>query len=64
MIVGEGLVGVLIAGIVAFPADSRCRWSATTSPRARHSGSVAWRSSLAVLLLYRWIEGLARRAIA
>ncbi|WP_159015414.1 OPT family oligopeptide transporter [Cognatiluteimonas profundi] len=63
MIVGEGLVGVLIAGIVAFKLFplSLVGDQFAAGP-ALWIGGVAF--VLAVLLLYRWIEGLSRRAIA
>jgi putative OPT family oligopeptide transporter len=63
MIVGEGLVGVLIAGIVAFKLIplSLVGDDFAAGP-AVWIGGVAF--VLAVLLLYRWVEGLARRAIA
>ena len=62
MIVGEGLVGVLIAGIVAFKLIplSLVGDEFAAGP-ALWIGGAAF--VLAVLLLYRWIEGLARRAI-
>ena len=62
MIVGEGLVGVLIAGIVAFKLIplSLVGDDFAAGP-ALWIGGAAF--VLAVLLLYRWIEGLARRAI-
>jgi len=63
MIVGEGLVGVLIAGIVAFKLFplSLVGDDFAAGP-ALWIGGVAF--VLAVFLLYRWIEGLGRRAIA
>jgi putative OPT family oligopeptide transporter len=62
MIVGEGLVGVLIAGIVAFKLIplSLVGDDFAAGP-AVWIGAIAF--VLALLLLYRWVEGLARRAI-
>ena len=62
MIVGEGLVGVLIAGIVAFKLFplSLVGDDFAAGP-AVWIGGVAF--VLAILLMYRWVEGLARRAI-
>jgi len=62
MIVGEGLVGVLIAGIVAFKLFplSLVGDDFAAGP-AIWIGGIAF--VLSVLLLYRWVEGLARRAI-
>jgi putative OPT family oligopeptide transporter len=62
MIVGEGLVGVLIAGIVAFKLfPLSLVGDGFAAGPALWIGGVAF--VLAVLLLYRWVEGLARRAI-
>ncbi len=64
MIVGEGLIGVLIAAIVAF--------SGKDYPLAlvgdEFAGNAAlWIGGIAfvisVLALYRWIEGLSRKAV-
>jgi putative OPT family oligopeptide transporter len=63
MIVGEGLVGVLIAGIVAFDL-----FPLALVGDAFASGPAVWIGGIAfvvaVFLLYRWVEGQARRAIA
>jgi len=64
MIVGEGLIGVIIAAIVAF--------SGKDFPLALVGDAFAEHYSLAIggaafvlvaLALYRWIEGLARKAL-
>jgi len=64
MIVGEGLIGVVIASIVAF--------SGKDFPLAlvgdEFAGSAAvWIGSaafvIAIVALYRWVEGLARKTV-
>jgi putative OPT family oligopeptide transporter len=63
MIVGEGLIGVLIAAIVAF--------SGKDAPLALvgddFANAAVWIGGAAfvaaMLILYRWVEGLARRAV-
>ncbi|GAA5005690.1 oligopeptide transporter, OPT family [Lysobacter lycopersici] len=63
MIVGEGLVGVVIAGIVAFNLfDMTLVGDAFASGPAVWIGGVAF--VVAIFLLYRWVEGQARRASA
>jgi len=63
MIVGEGLVGVLIAGIVAFNLFPLALvGDAFATGPAVWIGGIAF--VLAVFLLYRWTEGQARRASA
>jgi uncharacterized oligopeptide transporter (OPT) family protein len=61
MIVGEGLVGVVIAGIVAFNL-----FPLELVGDAFASGPAVWIGGIAfvavVFLLYRWVEGQARRA--
>ena len=62
MIVGEGLIGVLIAGIVAFKLLPLQMVS-----DAFAEGPAAWLGGIAfvaaIFLLYRWVERLARKAI-
>jgi putative OPT family oligopeptide transporter len=61
MIVGEGLVGVVIAGIVAFNL-----FPLALVGDAFASGPAVWIGGIAfvavVFALYRWVEGQARRA--
>jgi putative OPT family oligopeptide transporter len=63
MIVGEGLVGVLIAGIVAFNL-----FPMALVGDAFASGPAVWIGGIVfvvvVFLLYRWVEGQARRTSA
>ena len=62
MIVGEGLVGVLIAGIVAFNLFPLELVGPGFATAATWIGGVAFVA--AIFLLYRWVEGQARRASA
>ena len=62
MIVGEGLVGVLIAGIVAFNLFPLALVGGDFATAAAWIGGIAF--VLVVFLLYRWVEGQARRAVA
>lgn len=59
MIVGEGLVGVLIAGIVAFNLFPLALVGDEFAVPAKWIGGIAF--VVATVALYRWIEGLARR---
>ena len=62
MIVGEGLIGVLIAGIVAFKVlPLQMVSDAFADGPAAWLGGIAF--AAAVFLLYRWVERLARKAI-
>jgi putative OPT family oligopeptide transporter len=62
MIVGEGLVGVVIAGIVAFNLFPMALVGDDFAGPAKWIGGIAF---VAVIVgLYRWIEGLARRTSA
>ncbi len=64
MIVGEGLIGVVIAAVVAF--------SGMDAPLAlvgpEFANAAVWIGGIAfvvaMLVLYRWIEGVARRTAA
>jgi len=64
MIVGEGLIGVVIAAIVAFSGKD---FPLALVSDEFASGPAVWIGSaafiVAVLVLYRWVEGLARKAI-
>jgi putative OPT family oligopeptide transporter len=62
MIVGEGLIGVLIAGIVAFNAFPLALVGDGFANPSVWIGGIAFVA--AVFLLYRWTEGQARRASA
>ena len=62
MIVGEGLVGVLIAGIVAFNLFPLELVGPGFATAATWIGGIAFVA--AIFLLYRWVEGQARRASA
>jgi len=62
MIVGEGLVGVLIAGIVAFNLFPLALVGDDFAKPAIWIGGIAFVA--AIFLLYRWVEGQARRASA
>ncbi|MFT3898169.1 MAG: oligopeptide transporter, OPT family [Thermomonas sp.] len=62
MIVGEGLVGVLIAGIVAFNLFPLELVGAGFAKASVWIGGIAF--VVAIFLLYRWVEGQARRASA
>ena len=62
MIVGEGLVGVLIAGIVAFNLFPLALVGDGFANTATWIGGIAF--VVVMFLLYRWIEGQARRASA
>ena len=62
MIVGEGLVGVLIAGIVAFNLFPLELVGNDFASKATWIGGIAF--IVAIFLLYRWVEGQARRASA
>ena len=59
MIVGEGLVGVLIAGIVAFNLFPLALVGEGFDAASKWVGGAAF--VLAMFLLYRWVGGLARR---
>ena len=59
MIVGEGLVGVVIAGIVAFNLFPMALVGDDFATPAKWIGGIAFVA--AVVGLYRWIEGLSRR---
>jgi putative OPT family oligopeptide transporter len=64
MIVGEGLIGVIIAAIVAFSGQDfplGLVGDAFADNAAVWIGGIAF--VLAVLGLYRWVEGLSRKAI-
>jgi putative OPT family oligopeptide transporter len=64
MIVGEGLIGVVIAAIVAFSGKD---FPLALVGDEFAGGPAVWIGSaafiVAVLVLYRWVEGLARKAI-
>ena len=64
MIVGEGLIGVVIAAIVAFSGKD---FPLALVGDEFAGGPAVWIGSvafiIAVLALYRWVEGLARKAI-
>ena len=62
MIVGEGLVGVLIAGILAFNVFPLALVGDGFATAAKWIGGAAF--VVVVFLLYRWVEGQARRASA
>lgn len=62
MIVGEGLVGVVIAGIVAFNLFPLALVGDDFAGPAKWIGGIAF--VVAVFALYRWIEGVARRTAA
>jgi putative OPT family oligopeptide transporter len=63
MIVGEGLIGVVIAGIVAFKLFPLSLVSDEfASSWAVWIGGLAFAGS--VFALYRWVEGLGRKALA
>jgi putative OPT family oligopeptide transporter len=62
MIVGEGLVGVVIAGIVAFDLFPMALVGDEFATPAKWIGGLAF--VVAIVGLYRWIEGLARRTSA
>ena len=62
MIVGEGLVGVLIAGIVAFNLFPLALVGDGFAGASVWIGGIAF--VVAIFLLYRWVEGQARRASA
>lgn len=59
MIVGEGLVGVVIAGVVAFNLFPMALVGDDFAGPSKWIGGIAF--VVAVAGLYRWIEGLARR---
>jgi len=59
MIVGEGLVGVLIAGIVAFEWFPLALVGDEFAAPAKWIGGIAFVA--AIFILYRWIEGVSRR---
>lgn len=59
MIVGEGLVGVVIAGVVAFSLFPLALVGDEFATPAKWIGGIAF--VVAIVGLYRWIEGLARR---
>ena len=61
MIVGEGLIGVLIAGIVAFSGENYPLGLVgdAFAPTALWIGGLAF--ALTIFLLYRWTERTARR---
>ena len=64
MIVGEGLVGVLIAAIVAFSGANYPLGLVGDDFASKYSlwiGGVAFVA--AIFLLYRWIERMSRKAI-
>jgi putative OPT family oligopeptide transporter len=62
MIVGEGLVGVLIAGILAFNLFPLALVGDGFATAAKWIGGAAF--VVVVFALYRWVEGQARRAAA
>ncbi|QNP41112.1 OPT family oligopeptide transporter [Lysobacter solisilvae (ex Woo and Kim 2020)] len=62
MIVGEGLVGVIIAGVVAFNLFPLALVGDDFAEPAKWIGGIAFVA--AVFILYRWIEGMARRTAA
>jgi putative OPT family oligopeptide transporter len=62
MIVGEGLVGVLIAGILAFNLFPLALVGDGFATAAKWIGGAAF--VVVVFALYRWVEGQARRASA
>jgi putative OPT family oligopeptide transporter len=62
MIVGEGLVGVLIAGIVAFEWFPLALVGDEFAAPAKWIGGIAFVA--AIFILYRWIEGVSRRTAA
>ncbi|MBS0227310.1 MAG: oligopeptide transporter, OPT family [Proteobacteria bacterium] len=63
MIVGEGLIGVLIAGIVAFKLlPLQLVGDEFASGPAAWLGGVAF--VVAIFLLYRWVERMARKTFA
>ncbi|MFC5569636.1 OPT family oligopeptide transporter [Lysobacter yangpyeongensis] len=62
MIVGEGLIGVVIAGIVAFSLFPLALVGDDFAEPAKWIGGVAF--VIAILALYRWIEGVSRRNAA
>ena len=62
MIVGEGLVGVVIAGIVAFNLFDMTLVGDEFANTSVWIGGIAF--VVVVFALYRWVEGQARRASA
>ncbi|GAB3357143.1 OPT family oligopeptide transporter [Lysobacter tyrosinilyticus] len=59
MIVGEGLIGVVIAGVVAFNLFPMALVGDEFAGPAKWIGGIAF--VIAIVALYRWIEGLSRR---